>query len=276
LQRHVQKWVCSLADHVLVNAVAVRTVLEAQGYDPSRISVIHNGIDLTRFRQFTETEGRTTVTAGAPLVAVFARLNRLKGIEYFLQAAATVARRFDTVRFLVVGDSISETYRAELEAFAKTLGLEHRVTFAGFRDDVPDLLSTVTVSVLPSLSEGLSNVVLEGMAAGVPVVATSVGGTPEMIDHGVTGLLVPPHDAASMADAITALLADPALARTIGRAGQQKVTQQFSLESTVAQTEHLYERLLRSSPGGRRVMARSSVSVPLSRTTRPLRDEEWG
>jgi L-malate glycosyltransferase len=270
LQKAMQKWVCRAADHVLVNALAVRIVLVAQGFDPSRISVIQNGIDVSRYQERSGTKAvrrELGLPSAAPVVAVFARLNRLKGIEYFLEAAALLAKRFDEVRFLIVGDSISEAYRDELERHAAGLGLADRVVFAGFRGDVPELLSEVSVSVLPSLSEGLSNVVLEAMAAGVPVVATAVGGTPEMVENGVTGLLVPPRDAVALAEAIGSLLADPSRARAIGGAGQERVTERFSLQATVRETELLYDRLLRAVPEKR--------PVPFSRPAQPARGEKW-
>jgi glycosyltransferase involved in cell wall biosynthesis len=266
LQKAMQKWACRAADHVLVNAQAIRTVLVEQGYDPSRISVIPNGIDLSQFGDRARTKAvreGLRLPPTAPVVAVFSRLNRLKGIEYFLEAAAVLAKRFEEVRFLIVGDSISQLYRDELEALARSLGLADRVLFTGFRGDVPALLSEVSVSVLPSLSEGLSNVVLEAMAAGVPVVATSVGGTPEMVEDGVTGLLVPPRDARALAEAIGSLLADPLRGRSIGDAGRRRVAERFSLEATVHATAQLYERLLRP------------VTVPVSPPSPPLRDEEW-
>jgi glycosyltransferase involved in cell wall biosynthesis len=167
------------------------------------------------------------------------------------------------VHFLIVGDSVSQAYRDGLEAYAAALGLGQRVVFTGFRRDVPALLSAVSVSVLPSLSEGLSNVVLEAMAAGVPVVATSVGGTPEIVDDGVTGLLVPPRDAGALADAISSLLTDPARRQTIGEAGRRRVEERFSLEAMVLATEQLYERLLREA-------GQASVPAPGER----LREEE--
>lgn len=266
LQKAMQKWACRAADHVLVNAEAIRTVLVDQGYDPSRISVIRNGIDLSRFRNHASTGAVRLglgLKASTPVVAVFSRLNRLKGIEYFLEAVALLAKRFDEVRFLIVGDSVSQAYREELEARARALGLGERVAFTGFRVDVPELLAEVSVSVLPSLSEGLSNVVLEAMAAGVPVVATSVGGTPELLEDGVTGLLVPPRDPAALAQAIGSLLEDPARGRSIGQAGRQRVAERFSLEATLRQTEQLYERLL--------LRAGEGLRVPVA----AVRDEEW-
>lgn len=246
-QKVLQRWVCRAADHVLVNAQAVQDVLVRQGYDKTRITIIRNGIDVARFNNL-RASGSVRATFGlkatAPLVAVFARLNRLKGLEFFLEAAALLKGRFEEVMFLIVGDSISMSYRDELEKKAQALGLGERVVFAGFRSDVPELLAEVSVSVLPSLAEGLSNVVLEAMAAGVPVVATAVGGTSELIEDGVSGVLVPPRDAPALAQAIGALLADPQRRALIGAAGRKRAREQFSLQASVDQTERLYERLL--------------------------------
>jgi glycosyltransferase involved in cell wall biosynthesis len=283
LQKAMQKWACRTADHILVNAEAVRRVLVDQGYEASRISVIRNGIDVSRFRNNDESTAIRTELGfppKAPVVAVFARLNRLKGIEYFLEAAAVLSVRFDDARFLIVGDSISEAYRLELEEHAKALGLGRRVVFTGFRSDIPELLREVSVSVLPSLAEGLSNVILEAMAAGVSVVATAVGGTPEVIEDGVSGLLVPPRDASALARAIGSLLGEPERRRTIGLAGQRQVIERFSLEATVLETEKLYERLLLA--GRRRGSAKALLKdrgpvapVRISPPGPPLGGKEW-
>src|SRR5207247_8999368 len=120
-----------------------------------------------------------------------------------------------------------------------------RLVFTGFRLDVPELLSEVTVSVLPCVSsEGLSNTLLESMAAGVPVVATTVGGNPEVVQDGRTGLLVPPRDPHALANAIGRLLQDPDLASRCGRAGRQRVAEHFSIDQMVSKTERLYLTLL--------------------------------
>jgi len=251
-QRRVQRLACRLAHHVLVNAEAVKRWLVDDGYDGGKISVIHNGLDPSRFAGVVggaALRAELSLPPNAPLVAMVSRLNRLKGVEEFLQAVSRVADRFEDARFLIVGDNGTpdgSDYRRELERRVAELGLERRVVFTGFRLDVPRLLSEVAVSVMPSLSEGLPNTVLEAMVAGVPVVATRVGGTAEVVDDGVTGLLVPPGDAAALAKAIEQLLAEPESARRLGRAGRQRVIQEFSLERMVRQTEQLYLRLLRT------------------------------
>jgi glycosyltransferase involved in cell wall biosynthesis len=256
-KRQTHRYVCRLADHVLVNADAIRSRMMKAGIPESRISVIHNGVDLDRFDLVDRTGPALRHELGlppqTPIVALLARLDPVKRVEDFLEAAALVAARIDRARFLVVGDEVvpenrgepkPSSYRSELEAQVERLGLGSRVIFTGLRLDVSRVLIDVAVSVLPSSSEGLSNTILESMAARVPVVATAVGGTPEVVDDGRTGLLVPPQDPGALAGAIVRLLEDQELARRFGFAGREKVERCFSLGKMVADTERLYERLL--------------------------------
>jgi glycosyltransferase involved in cell wall biosynthesis len=248
-QRRVQRHVCQLADRVLVNADAVRDWLIRQGYDESRIVVIRNGVDLNRFAQPAEParlQAELALPPQVPVVTVVSRLHRLKGIEHFLEATAILRARFPEARFLIVGETNPQErdYQRELFALSARLGLADRVVFTGLRTDVPDLLAGTSVSVMPSLNEALSNVLLESMAAGVPVVATRVGGTPEVIEDGVNGLLVPPADPMALANAIGTLLADPSLASRLGRAGRRHVDERFSMARMVSATERLYQSLL--------------------------------
>jgi len=256
LQRRVHRHVCRLADCILTNADAIRQSLIAEGYDAAKIKVIRNGIDVRSFRGTADGGPRFrsafALPADAPIVAVLARLGAIKGIEYFLQAAVLVARRFADARFVIVGGGTfvkngrDETldYRRRLEVMAQRLGLDGRVVFTGARSDIADVLSQVAVSVLPSLSEGVSNTVLESMAAGVPVVATRVGGIPEAVEDGTSGLLVPARDPVALAHAIGLVLEDRDLARRLGRAGHERVARHFDLDSVVRQTETLYATLL--------------------------------
>jgi glycosyltransferase involved in cell wall biosynthesis len=247
LQRRVEKLFCRMANCIVTNAEAVRKRLTDEGYDSQKIVVIHNGIELTRFARKPAELGlhrELGVPAATPLVAVFARLNELKGIEYFLRAVAGLIARFRNVRFLIVGDGAS---RLELEKYAERLGLKKHVVFMGFRLDVPTLLSEISVSVLPTLSEGLSNSLLESMAASVPVVATRVGGNPEVVQGGITGFLVPPRDAEALARAIGQFLDQPSLGKKFGLAGRERVSKQFTLEQMTQATSRLYEGLVERS-----------------------------
>jgi glycosyltransferase involved in cell wall biosynthesis len=249
MQKRAQRWACQFADCILVNAVAVKAWLIGEGYDASKIVVIPNGVELSRFERVEGEESpfrALGVPEGAPVVLVVSRLSPLKGLEPFLEAAALVAREFPAARFVIVGDTnpSERPYWSILTSLTNTLGLTESVTFAGLRRDVPKLLAAATVSVMPSLNEALSNVLLESMAAGAPVVATRVGGTPEAIDDGANGMLVPPGDPRAMAKAIADLLADPEKARRLGVAARQSINERFSMERMVSATEQLYQALL--------------------------------
>lgn len=261
--RVAQRVICRLADVVLANAAAVREWLIGEGYRPEAVHVIRNGIDLTRFARPRVDRGVRAefgIPPDAPIIAMLARVNRLKGVEYFVDAAGAVAASFPEARFLVIGDALLLTdgvvgpnaaYRRELDDRIRRCGLEGRITFSGFRLDVPEVLREVSVSVHPSLSEALSNAVLESMAAGIPVVATRVGGTPEIIEDGVTGLLVPPRDSSALADAICRLLRDRDLAVRVGHAGHRRIIEHFSLARMVRETERLYTDQLAQTRRGR-------------------------
>lgn len=260
--------VCRLADCVLVNAEAVRRWLIGLGHRADRIEVIHNGLDPSAFAQpqpDPELRRELGVPADAPLVVLLARLVPSKGIESFIEAVAAVNRRLPEARFLIVGDLYASAggggmerdvnYKDSLRRLAASLGVGDRVIFTGFRSDVPELLSHATVSVLPSLSgEGLPNALMESMAAGVPVVATRVGGSAEVVgEDGAAGLMVPPGDPRALSAAMLAVLENPELAHHLGQAARRRMQECFSLEHMVRQTENLYagmlERALRRGAG---------------------------
>jgi glycosyltransferase involved in cell wall biosynthesis len=182
------------------------------------------------------------VQAQGLLVGTVGRLHPQKGFASLLAAVARVRERLPAIRLLLVGGG---ALRRDLVARAEALGLAEVVIFAGSRGDVPEILAALDLFVLPSLWEGLPNAVLEAMAAGLPVVATAAGGTPEVVVDGETGLLVPPGDVTALAEAIERLLRDPGLRRKMGEAGRKRVEGHFTIEQTVAQTVALYETLLR-------------------------------
>jgi glycosyltransferase involved in cell wall biosynthesis len=275
-QRHLQRLVCRLADCVLVNADSIKEWLVSDGYDRSKIAVIRNGIDLDRFDGVRRSDLRAEfgIPPGVPVITMLSRLNPQKGVEDFVDAAAIVAWQFPDARFLIVGEGeLSRVTRSEDQAYRRKLinrgirlGLRDRLILTGYRADVPALLADTTISVLPSHSEGLSNSILESMAAGVPVVATRVGGTPEAIEHGVTGLLAPPNDPQELATWIGRLLFDRDLASKIGAAGRQSVRDRFGMDRMVHATEQLYLDLLvhkAAAPGwrGRLGLARPALQT---------------
>lgn len=233
-QLALQRASYACAHHVVANAEAVARRLRAEGVRASRISVIPNGLDLTRFQP--QSQG-----AGSRVVTMVANLRPGKGQDTLIDAAALVLARVPDVRFELIGDG---TERAALVARAAQRGVAHAVTFLGHVDDVPARLAQAAIFTLPSESEAFPNAVLEAMACGLPVVASAVGGIREVVHDGHTGFLVPPRDPAALADRLCSLLAQPALAATLGTRGRALVEARFSYERMVAGMTTLYDQAL--------------------------------
>lgn len=248
-QSLVEMKALSMAHAVIANSDAVRRELLAAGYPRAKTVTIPNGIDPARVapsrnlnaRQRAERFGLPT-TPGLRFVTIVANLRlRVKDIPTFLKAAQRVHARFPDSRFVVAGEGGLER---ELRELAGSLGISDSVFFIGRCDHVGDLLALSEAAVLCSASEGLSNAILEYMAAGLPSVVTDVGGAREAITDGYDGFVVPPADPAAIADRIALLLADPEHARIVGERARRAVEQRFSCQAQVNATRALYERLL--------------------------------
>ena len=243
--RRIQK----LSTALLTNANSVReVVLVEDHFSPERVRVIHNGVDLDRFSQ--RSQDRSFLAAAADqqkwIVLVGNMHSDVKGHAVLIVAAATIVREFPDVRFLFVGDGERRKSFAEQAA---RLGIEKHFLFLGRRDDVPRILSCCDIGVLPSRAEGLPNAVLEYLAAGLPTIASGVGGNVEIIQDEKTGLLVPPDDSAAWAAAIVRLLRDPGFTTELGRNGRAYVAAEFSFERMIEKTDQMYTELLHSRYG---------------------------
>ncbi|UCH33715.1 MAG: glycosyltransferase [Armatimonadota bacterium] len=210
----------------------------------SRIATIHNGVPLGHFPA-DHHESRRQVRAELDLEGAFAvgtvgRLSPVKGHQHLIDAIAGLADETPVVRLLIVGPG---PLRSALAARSEALGLADRVRFLGFRDDIPRLLSALDCFVLPSLSEGLSIATMEAMAAGLPVVVTDSGGPSDLVEHGETGLVVPPGDASALSAAIATVLREPELARRLGAAARRRA-QAFDMRDMVDRYEMLYREVL--------------------------------
>jgi len=235
-----------LTDRVVcVSQQVADFVVQEVGIPQCKVVVIPNGIDLRNFK-YLPAKRQARAALGLPyelaLIGTVARLNPVKRLDVLLQALASV----NGVCAVIIGDGPE---RARLEALRKQLGLVERVRFVGQQSNVPEWLAAMDLFVLPSDWEGMSNALLEAMAVGLPVVATAVGGTPEVVVDGVTGLLVPPRDPEALAEAIIALLQDRERAEAMGRTGQERVERYFTVERMVQKTEALYEELIGEKMG---------------------------
>jgi glycosyltransferase involved in cell wall biosynthesis len=242
------KLMCTLADCVLANSNAGRDWLIGQGVREDKIEVIRNGIVVPPPPERTNVLGplrrEFDIPAGVPICACVGRLVSGKGIDVFLKAARILQERGRDTRFLMIGvRSVEKNFQAEVEELVRRLHIGNRVIFTGQRHDVPMILPEVNVVVQPSLTEGLSNAILEAMAASVPVVATRVGGNPELVQDGRTGFLVPAQNPEAIADAICRLLDQPDMAQAFGASARRRVIEEFAIDRMLSKTEALYFHL---------------------------------
>ena len=232
-------------DHLIAVSRAIVRKLEEEGRVGAPISLIYNGVDLARYSEQAACPTlleEYDIPAGAPIVGVVARLEPEKGHPTLLEAWPAVLAAVPNAHLLVVGEG---SQRELLEAQASSLGLldgrSSSITFTGRRDDVPAVTAALDVAVLPSYREAQGLSILEAMALSRPVVASAVGGIPEMIDDGRTGLLVAPRDPGALAGAITRLLQNNDYAARIGRAGHDLVHERFCVEQMVRAVETIYD-----------------------------------
>lgn len=224
----------------------------------ARVERICNGVDPARFRP---PDGPRAPIAGSPfgaddevLVGTVGRLQAVKDQRNLVRAVAYLisqrAPGTDRLRLIIAGDGAS---RSGIEAEVRAAGLGHAVWLAGERADVPEVMRGLDVFALPSLAEGISNTILEAMASGLPVIATDVGGNPELVEHGATGSLVPPSDYVALADALAPYVADGMLRHRHGDAGRRRVEAEFSLDVMIDRYAALYRTSIETALPSRRV-----------------------
>ena len=236
-------WLLGLTrGRVIAVSQAAKALLVGAGVPPGRVRVIYNGIEPRYFEDQTEAARRIRqelgIAADAPVVGMIARLSPEKGHDVFLQVAREVAARRPDARFLVVG---AGPLSAELQQLSAALGLAEQVIFTGARRDVTALNHVIDVFLLPSREEALPLAVLEAMAAERPVVATAVGGVPEVVVDGETGFLCQPGERAPLARAVLALLERPELRAALGRRGRRRAASRFGVERMVQETARYYQ-----------------------------------
>jgi glycosyltransferase involved in cell wall biosynthesis len=225
---------------IVVSQEARRRMIEVERIAPERLVFLPNGI-----RALPTGDGgtvRTELGIGPddPVIGTVCILRTEKAIDVLVRAAALLVGDIPRLRVLIVGDGEE---RARVEALVGQLGLEEHVLLTGARTDVPDVLAALDVAVLSSDYEGIPLSLLEFMDAGKPIVATHVGGVPEVIEDGVHGVLVPPRNEAALAAAVGRLLRDPDAARDMGARARERCRREFSLNRTVERLQELYERL---------------------------------
>jgi glycosyltransferase involved in cell wall biosynthesis len=234
------------SDRFLANSESVRKILvEREGVSPAEVEVIPNGIDsiaLANAKTVSLFQEYPQIADGDKVVGIVANFNRrVKRLDLFLESAVRVAAKFQKVKFLIIGGGNLEN---DLKCMARSLGIEDRVIFAGPKEPAIGYIRCFDIGVLCSDSEGFSNSLIEYMAAGKPVVATKVGGNDELVEDGVTGVLVPPGDPDALASALLILLNNEAAYKRMGEEGRRVVQEKFDWNVIIRRQESYYLSLV--------------------------------
>jgi len=240
----IEKVTSFMVDHYVTVSDSVKEhLIHKANILPGKITTIYNGVSPNgkKSRGECSASGHFGLGPHDRVVLSVGRLHRQKGYDCLIRATATVKREVSTVKVLIVGEGEGEN---DLKNLVKSLDLSKEVIFTGLCLDVGKLYNFTSLFVLPSLWEGMPNAVLEAMAAAKPVVATRVGGVPELVVDGETGILVPPENPEALARAIADLLQNREQANRMGSAGRIRVQEHFSLTEMVAKTDRLYQKLL--------------------------------
>jgi glycosyltransferase involved in cell wall biosynthesis len=227
---------------IITTCEGIRKVLIEDGLAPEHVETVHSGIDLQRIENIGDgsyLRDEFAISRDTLVVGIVAALTPEKHHQNFLEAAAIIKNSMPNVRFLIVGDG---QLREELERISVSQGLSKDVIFTGFREDVLEITKILDIFVLSSYLEGIGGAILDAMALGKPIVATRVGGIPEIVMDGNNGLLVPSRSPVELAKAIVKLASDPLLRDKMGAQGKERA-RNFSIQKTIENTEAVYYRL---------------------------------
>jgi glycosyltransferase involved in cell wall biosynthesis len=217
-----------------------RRMIEVEGIDPEKIRFVPNGIPAMPQHRTHDVRAELDIGSQDPVIGAVSRLRWEKAYEVLIRAAALLRSEFPRLRVLIAGGG---SEKPVLESLIDELGLGRTVTLLGYRPDVPDILEALDVAVSSSVFEGSPLSIMEYMETGKPVVATRVGGVPDLIEHGVHGLLVEPRDPNALAASVGELLRDPGRAAEMGARGRQRRRSEFDIDVTVRTLEGLYDEL---------------------------------
>ncbi|MFO7889392.1 MAG: glycosyltransferase [bacterium] len=234
---------------IAVSQATAEFLIKKRKINPDKIKVIPYGVDLTKYNNKNGYAVRKELglSKGDKTIGTIGRLHQLKGHKYLIEASAKIIKQYPQIKFIIIGEG---EYRSRLENLVSKHKLDKYYKFLGFRDDIPELLQAIDIFTLPSLTEGLPNVVLEAMASRKPIVATPVGGIKEAVIDGITGILVPPKDYEGLSKALCYFLENPDKAVEFGRKGRERVEELFSLQNQIKSFENIYKNYFNKSLRG--------------------------
>lgn len=230
---------------VAVSEDVKEDIIRYDSIDPSKIEVIPNGIDVERFnpeKNTTDIRKEFSLEEDDIVIGFIGRIVPAKGLEYLLNALPYLKEEFKSIKLLIVGEG---SLMEELKERAKKNNIFDNILFIGRRRDIPEILASINIFVMPSIAEGLPNALLEAMAMGKPIVTTEVGGIPEIVKNGFNGLLVPPRDTLSLSKAIKELISNDRLAAKLGQAARDLVYDNLSIKAIAQKWQSLYLSILK-------------------------------
>jgi glycosyltransferase involved in cell wall biosynthesis len=238
----------TLTDRVIAVSQSLREeILASQAITPDKVCTIYNGLDVQDYSTISakqeakkKAKQRLGLNPQLPVVGTVGRFAPQKGLAYFIKMVACLEQQLPGMQYLIVGDG---PLRGNVESMAKGLGVRENITFTGYLSDIIPALKAMDIFIQPSLSEGLGITVLEALASRLPVIATAVGGLPEIITHGENGLLVPAGSGRLLADQVLSLCSDPQYAQSLASRGFEQVAKKFSLSEMISATEAVYREV---------------------------------
>lgn len=246
LNRITGRFFCA---RVIAVSEAVKKMIIKQGVSVDKITVVRNGIDLDAIRYDKKTSLEIRKSFGLNdnqrIIGEIGRLCRFKGQHILIQSALGIVKKIPEAIFMIIGEDLQRAgeYKKELEDLAGDLGIKQNIIFTGYREDIMDLMNTFDIFVLPSLGEGLSVAILEAMAAKKAVIATSVGGNPEIVVDGSTGTLVEPQSPDKLTQAIIYHLENPEISKRMGQMGYDRVKKYFSQSQMLDKVMDIYKEV---------------------------------
>jgi glycosyltransferase involved in cell wall biosynthesis len=252
-REQVNRFTSPLDDQVIAVSEYVREIEIARSrVEPNKVVKIYNGVDISSFSgtdllDQNPIRHEFKISSGAPLLGSIGRLHPQKGYSYLIESMGIILDQYPEAKLLIVGTGELEN---EIKSQVNRMGLSQSIIFTGIRADIPSILAALDIFILSSLWEGHPIVILEAMAAGVPVVATAVGGTPEIITAGETGILVQPRDPEGLSDAVMRLISNRELRTQIAQAGKKRALDFFTVENMTRRIESLYLLLLKQKNPG--------------------------
>ncbi|MCD6284238.1 glycosyltransferase family 4 protein [bacterium] len=246
------KFLIRLSDKTILTCRDFTRMAKENGFDTRKLKVIYTGLKIDEFQLKESPDYEIEINRmkiKKPIIAMVGRFDRhQKGHQYFIEAAKIINKKMPEVNFLIVGGTVGEEekkFKRELQEKVEELELSEKVIFTGFYPDLIYLLSNVAIVVIPSLYEAPSAVAMEASVLKRPVIASNVGGIPEVVIDGETGFLVPPKDPQAIAEKVIFLLKNPQIAKEMGEKGYQKVKENFTQERLARNYEKLYEELIK-------------------------------